>query len=321
MKRRIIIGLICLLIPVFALSEDAPVIELQGVSSPISPMTAETQPETAAEPEAAEPAALEETAAPENTEAPAPENTGTDGEPIPIPVDEGTEAEKPAESGSFFTQITDFLQGETVLFGLKAQTWVFVAAGAGLLLLILLIVLLATRKGRRRKKGDGSIDADLPDMPQLHTSQAVQAGQEGGQMLSLDDEPTVNLNTEPAAFGQPPAGQGLDETVNLIQIQLRLFHGDEYMDTELRLRNGETAYIGRGSDVSVQTNPADISVSHKHGCFSVQNGEVFYTDTSRNGSRLNGLRTLANGESVQLPYNTRSELEIGNHRVWIIAKK
>ena len=229
-------------------------------------------------------------------------------------------ASETKEDASFTEKVKDTLRGEVTLLGLTFQLWIIIAAAAGLVLLILVLVLLLTRKKKHRKKGEAAIASEPLSPAVLSMDQELPGG---GNMLSLDDEPTVNLTEEtPAAgFNTGVATVDVDSTLRTVTVQLRLFYGDEYMDTSVRLAEGQQAAVGRAGDAEIQTNPADVSVSHRHGRFSVQNGELIYTDSSRNGSRFNGLRTLANGESVAVPFNTRSELEIGAHRIWIIARK
>ncbi len=230
----------------------------------------------------------------------------------------GSETEKDA---SFMDDVKDKLKKEVTLLGLTFELWVFVSAAAGVVLLILVLVLLLTRKKRKhRRMGEGGIASEPLSAAALNTDQELPGG---NNMLSLDDEPTVNLNEETPTIGfnGGVATVDVDNTLRTVTVMLRLFYGDEYMDTSVRLGEGQQAAVGRAGDAEIQTNPADVSVSHRHGQFSVEDGQLIYTDSSRNGSRFNGLRTLANGESVPVPLNTRCELEIGAHRIWIIARK
>ncbi len=221
------------------------------------------------------------------------------------------------ESKPFLENLKEQLQKEIDLFGLKLKLWILIAAGAGLILIVLLLVLLLTKKKRgKARKGEQPVLSDAV----LKTDNSLPVGD---QMLSLDDEPTVNLSDPPsfsADMQTQDVGLGMESTARMYTVQLRLFYGDQYMDSIIHLGDGQQAVIGRANDADVQTNPADVSVSHRHGKLHAENGKVLYTDTSRNGSRLNGTKTIGNGEDVLLPFNTRCELELGSHRIWIIVR-
>lgn len=123
-----------------------------------------------------------------------------------------------------------------------------------------------------------------------------------------------------------PAGTDVYErTITLknptYMIKLRLICAGQYMDTSVRLREGEKAAIGSGNSAQIRTNPADTSISERHGIFAVSGGKVTYTDNSRGGSRYNGQRILHQGESIALPFNTKSQIEMGKHKVLVIVGK
>lgn len=102
-------------------------------------------------------------------------------------------------------------------------------------------------------------------------------------------------------------------------VKLRLICSGQYMDTSVRLREGEKAAIGSGNSAQIRTNPADTGISERHGIFAVSGGKVTYTDCSRGGSRYNGQRILHQGESIALPFNTKSQIEMGKHKVLVIV--
>lgn len=292
--------------PVVQVAEVVDMTMAPGAGDPTGLEAPQAEETPGAAPAAEDPAA---------TEASAPAEVPQEGQ------DSGAASET-KEDASFTEKMKDALRGEVTvpLLNLTLQLWIIIAAAAGVVLLVLVLVLLLTRKKKHRKKGEAAIASEPLSPAVLSMDQELPGG---GNMLSLDDEPTVNLTEEtPAAgFNTGVATVDVDSTLRTVTVQLRLFYGDEYMDTSVRLAEGQQAAVGRAGDAEIQTNPADVSVSHRHGRFSVQNGELIYTDSSRNGSRFNGLRTLANGESVAVPFNTRSELEIGAHRIWIIARK
>ena len=231
--------------------------------------------------------------------------------------------------------------------------WMLAAAGAGLILLILIIVLIITGVKRKKKKkaalgGGFDVPGSGGSMKAPHTDPEAGGGLDGG-IEELGGEDSIR---DGGLIGGIPAG-GLEgpgdinyvgdgDTVDMDTIQkpmgiafgsdaptvdlaykllLRMFYNEQYMDTQTDIPEGGMKIIGRGRDAELQTNPADNSVSHRHGQFAVESGNVTYTDTSRNGTRVNGQRTLQNGEKITLQFNTKYQLEIGSHKIWVLVKK
>ena len=104
-------------------------------------------------------------------------------------------------------------------------------------------------------------------------------------------------------------------------VQFELVFRDEFMKTEATIPEDAQIVIGRGGEATIQTNPGDTSVSHRHGVFSVRNGQVCYTDQSRNGTRYNGQRTLRKGDTIALPFGAIVYLEVGAHTVKVRANR
>ena len=230
---------------------------------------------------------------------------------------------KPEGEDGLPAKILGFFRGTVLLFDKEIPVWMLTAAGAALILIILVIILLITgrkRKARRQEK-------EASTMNELSRRSAFITGQEeseqAAQILSIGDEPTMDLAEEEAAGGLVYSADEATTDLNtpLYTVKLRLIYSGQYMDTAVRLQDGGEAVIGRGEGVQVQTNPADTSVSHRHGMFAVRNGMATYTDNSRNGTRYNGQRTLHKGESVNIPFNTKVQMDIGNHKVLVIAAK
>ena len=233
--------------------------------------------------------------------------------------------------------------------------WMLAAAGAGLILIILIIVLIITGAKRKKKKKaagfSGGFDAPMNSgMNAPHTAAETDVNDLGGNIEELGGEDSIRENN--LIGGLPPEGLngpgdisyvGDGDTVDMETLQkpvggiafgsdaptvdlaykvlLRLFYEGQYMDTQTDIPEGGMKIIGRGRDAELQTNPADNSVSHRHGQFAVENGNVTYTDTSRNGTRVNGQKTLQNGEKITLPFNTKVQLEIGSHKIWVMVRK
>ena len=230
---------------------------------------------------------------------------------------------KPEEAEGFFEKVMAFFRGTVPLFNREIPVWMLTAAGAALLLIILIIILLVIsrkKKARRQEK-------EASTMNELSRRSAFISGQEeseqASQILTIGDEPTMDLAEAEAGGGLVFSGDEPTTDLNtpLYHIKLRLIYSGQYMDTSVRLQEGGEAVIGRGDGVQIQSNPTDTSVSHRHGQFSISQETVVYTDNSRNGTRYNGQRMLHKGESVAIPFNTKVQLEIGNHKVLVITNK
>ena len=230
---------------------------------------------------------------------------------------------KPEEEEGLPGKALGFFRNTVHLFGRDIPVWILTAAGAALLLIILIVILLITgrkKKARRREK-------EASTMSELSRRSAFITGQEESeqaqQILTIGDEPTMDLAEAEAGGGLVYSGDEptTDLDTQLYTVKLRLIYSGQYMDTEVRLQDNGEAVIGRGEGVQIQTNPADTSVSHRHGLFNVKNGLVTYTDNSRNGTRYNGQRMLHKGESVNIPFNTKVQIDVGNHKVLVITVK
>lgn len=209
--------------------------------------------------------------------------------------------------------ILDFLKKEITLFQKDIPVWMLVAAGAALILLILLVILLVTgrKKNASRSRGD-----DLTDRKAFITSAEDESA--GGSILSIGDEPTMDLAAaEGVVFSEDEATTDLKETGYLLKV--RMIYDDVFMDRDVRLKEGGEVIIGRDADAQIRTNPADTSVSHRHGTFRISGGALRFTDDSKNGTVHNGQRTIHKGETVTIPFRQKAELGIGAHRVLVFA--
>jgi len=237
-------------------------------------------------------------------------------------------SEAQAKSAGFFDRVLNFFKGTVHLFNRDIPVWMLTAAGAALLLLILLIILLITGKKRkaRRKERQAAAAGDLNGQKAFITSPDNDAeeptGDPAAKILTIGDEPTMDLNEAAPGgivFNEDEPTTDLKE--NTYTVKFRLIYGDRYMDKDILLQDGGQAVIGRGEDTEIRTNPEDTSVSHRHGTFTITGGMLTYTDTSRNGTRFNGQRTIYRGESASIPFNTKAQLEIGAHKVLVFAIK
>ena len=213
--------------------------------------------------------------------------------------------------------IVGSLKGTVTLFGKEIPLWILIAAGAALVALIVLIILLIT--GKKRKHGRQQ-DADAGEPAENAYITAPDAP--GAQILTIGDEPTMDLNREEAPTGGAIFGDD-EPTTDLKDpgyvIKVRMIYEDVFLDKNLKLMEGGQVIIGRGSEAAIQTNPADTSISHRHGVFTASDGRIIYQDESRNGTRYNGQRTIYKGDTVTIPMNTKVQMEIGAHKILVIA--
>ena len=230
------------------------------------------------------------------------------------------EVSEQSETGGFL----GFLNQPVSLLQMKLKMWMIIAAGAGLVIIILIIVLLITGKKRKKNSVEGQafgstgtfITDPNNDSPQASDSQPM------GPILSIGDEPTVDLDsTLRSNIVVEKDAATVEYQQPIYTIKLRLIYGQKYRDQDVQLLEQGKSVIGRGEEANIQTNPSDLGVSHAHGSFEVKNDMVVYTDTSRNGTRYNGARILHSGESVTIPFNTRTEMDIGGHKILIFAAK
>ena len=220
--------------------------------------------------------------------------------------------------------VLGFLNRPISLFKIEMKMWMVIAAGALLVIIVLIIVLLITGRKRKQKYVDGQgFDGSATPITDLNEEEKGTPGNSSmGPILSVGDEPTVDLES---TLRKDILVEKDSETVEYRQtvytIKLRLIFEKKYMDQDVQLLEEGKSVIGRGEEANIRTNPSDFSVSHAHGAFEVKNGMMTYTDTSRNGTLYNGTRTLHNGESVTIPFNTRAEMDIGAHKVLIMVMK
>ena len=219
-------------------------------------------------------------------------------------------------------EVKDFistLKGNVRLFNLDIPLWALIAAGAALVALAVLIPLLIIGK-KRKSKGQQADETEEPALNSVITS----ADNMKDQILTIGDEPTMDLSSagEPeagAVFGEDEATTELKEPGYILRV--RMFYQDVYLDKNLKLMENSQAVIGRGSGATIQTNPEDVSISHRHGVFTAVQGKINYQDESRNGTIFNGQRTIHKGETISIPLNTKVQLEIGAHKILLIAAR
>lgn len=251
------------------------------------------------------------------------EMTATEG------IEENMAAEAPVETTGQIDSKTPipqqndflgFLKGYVRLFNREIPVWFLIAACAILIVLVILLILLIVReKGKKNslrdisgKEGEESLTAYItsPDTP-------------GSQILTIGDEPTMDLNSvdgQGVIFGEDEPTTDLKESEGYI-LKARMFFHDVYLDKELKMAENDQAIIGRSSEATIQTNPADTSISHRHGTFTATEGVIIYRDESRNGTKYNGQRMIHKDESITIPLNTKVQIEMGEHRILLLAAR
>ncbi len=226
---------------------------------------------------------------------------------------------------NIWKQVVDFMQQDLVLMDNTFKMWMAFAAGAGLILIVLVIILITTRK-KRKKTPDNVVQMEgIHTMMDDDSSAQSPKEDEQPQILSIGDEPTVNLEEMSQNNGivvgaddvttDMPIETTVKKTQYLVQVQMH--YGDLVAEARPILTESTPIVFGRGEgpEVTVRTNPSDTSVSHRHGTIYLQNDLPWYRDDSRNGTILNGARTLHSGDTAQLAVQTKIQLELGTHRV------
>ena len=208
------------------------------------------------------------------------------------------------------------LKNTITLFDREIPIWLLIAAGAALIVLIVLVVLLML--SRKRKAGRGR-DAEASGGSGQGKPFITSADSQVGELLTIGDEPTMDLSKTGGPEGM---FQGDEPTMDMNNsgyiLRIRMIYGDVYLDKNLKLMEGGQVTIGRGADVTIQTNPEDTSVSHRHGVFTAAQGKLIFEDESRNGTIFNEQRTLHRGESATVPLNTKAQMDIGAHKILIL---
>ena len=207
--------------------------------------------------------------------------------------------------------VLDVLQQEIFSFnGFSVELWMIVAAGALLITVVLVLLLVLT--GKSKKNRYSGIDY----------SPSVLENNYGSENIVEIDEPTINLENGREDDHGSGELDGATIELKVYSLTFRLFYDGMYADQTVLLKEGETALIGRSSEAKIQTNPADKSVSSKHGIFTVKNGIVVYTDQSTNGTKVGESMYLGKNKDAQtfnLPFGTRVTMEIGSHKVWVLV--
>ena len=224
----------------------------------------------------------------------------------------------------FFQKVVDFMMGDLTLFNLSLKMWMVIAVTAALILIVLVVILIITGK-KTSKKPEQQNDLFAPA---FHTEngEREQTAHPVDDILSIGDEPTVNLD-ESQYQQETIIQQNDEETQDLVPrlsylVQVQMHYDDLVLESRPILTEDNEIVIGREDACTVVTNPEDKSVSRRHGRITIQNDYPVYMDcSSKNGTDIVGARKLFPGDSIQLPLNTRIELNIGRHRVLLFIVK
>lgn len=140
---------------------------------------------------------------------------------------------------------------------------------------------------------------------------AKQSGAAGQQkaaepaVLTSSDNPTDAIDTS--------SDVPTSENVNDWQVVLTISYMGSASDHNYILNDGIPIYIGRGSGSDVLLNANDTQASRKHGTLVYRGNQLYYSDTSKKGSIVDG-EVINNAERA---VRTGSIIEISRHTIRI----
>lgn len=179
--------------------------------------------------------------------------------------------------------------------GLNIPLWI--PACAALVIFLVVIVLILCMPGKKRKKQSAQASGG-----------AQQAAQSASQAaLVSTDNPTEDIDTS--------ADVPTSENVNDWQVVLTISYMGAASDYSYTLNDGIPIVIGRGSGSDVLLNANDTQASRKHGTLVYRGNQLFYSDTSTKGSRVDG-EFLNHAER---PVHAGTIIEISRHTLRINA--
>ncbi len=227
--------------------------------------------------------------------------------------------------------VVDFMHQNLKILEYEFQMWMIFAAAAGLILIILSLILIISGIKRKKRRQSLVREDNHTRKGELETNEAAPVPESG--ILSIGDEDTVNLESMDESGGivmqrddettdiPLPVSPQLPRTKYLVQIQMH--YAGLVLEARPILTEDGPITIGRGEgpEITIKTNPQDTSVSHHHGTIFLQNDLPYYQDESRNGTILNNTRNLHKGELVQLPQQTKIQLDVGTHKILLFVIK
>lgn len=212
-----------------------------------------------------------------------------------------------------------FMNSKLPLGALELPWWVVIASVAGLLVIVLVVILIVKASSRRR--GGAEIPADASFEQGIKTSQddvpgpEVKAEQpEVSRIVSTGDEETVDLNNSQNGFVIAEDEPTLDMREVQCHFRIRMCYREKIKEMEQAFSSSKQMIIGVGDAADIRTNPEDKKVSRMHGVFEIKDGTPYYTDRSKNGTRVNGAAMLHN-DSVELRVGVMYQLDMGEHIV------
>ena len=194
----------------------------------------------------------------------------------------------------FMDKLEVQLSDEMEVGGMNIPLWI--PACAALVIFLVVIVVILCMPGKKRKKAAGKAAAGG-----AATGEAQQAA------LVSTDNPTDAIDTS--------SDVPTSENVNDWQIVLTISYMGAATDHNYILNDGIPIVIGRGSGSDVLINANDTQASRKHGTLVYRGTQLFYTDTSSKGSRVDG-EFINNAER---PVRAGSIIEISRHTIRINA--
>lgn len=199
---------------------------------------------------------------------------------------------------SFFEKLEVELSRNLQIGEFKLPIWVIACAVLLLVLILIVILLLMSGKKKSKKRSSGSGTST--------EKSGTSAGQQSDLSLSAEDQPTsdIDVNTD------VPTSENVNEWPVVLTIQ---FMGGAPTDYHYMLTDDVPIKIGRRSGSDVLLNASDTIASRDHGQLVYRGSQLYYVDTSKKGSIVDGT-PLNNAEKA---VSNGSVIEISRHVIRI----
>ena len=186
------------------------------------------------------------------------------------------------------------LTGRTEIVGLVIPTWSLVAVIAILTITAIVLIVLLLKPARKpSEQQEGKLSSQNDILPQ-------------GQILPGSLEETVDMSGGNDRLDMTVVGESQN-------ITLRIDYNGTSTDKAYELSEGMPLVIGRGTEADIRTNKDDMRISRKHGTFSYRNGGVYYRDTSKAGTMIDG--QMIHEDEVEI--HSGATIHISNHVIKI----
>ena len=206
-------------------------------------------------------------------------------------------AAKPNEERPLLDKVRIALTGDTEIAGMSIPTWALVAGVAVLVIIAVIVIIILAKSAKKKKNADGGETSYGG-----YSFSGTGAGDYAAPIEYGSNEETVDMAEN---------GADLPTTVdgNSQNITLRIDYNGTSIDKAYELSEGLPLVIGRGTDADIPTNKDDMRVSRRHGEFCYRNGSVYFRDTSRTGTIVDG--QMVHESEVQI--NSGTTIHISSH--------